>query len=234
MKIEVIGRGNVGSQFARIFGVTPIPPRTLEGLSEDADLYIIAVSDDAVADVVAKMPKVKGIVAHTSGSVSIDELNQMECGGYGVLYPFQTISKSRPLKASDIPLLVEANNGETAEFIISTAKQYGFDKIQIADSQKRGIVHLSGTIACNFTNAMIAISQKVLKEAGIESDIVNPLISETFEKIKQIPAKEAQTGPAVRRDISTMMKHERLLKNLEMGYEADIYAIISEYIVNNS
>lgn len=234
MKVAVIGRGNVGSQFARIFNVEPIPPRTLEGLPLDADLYIIAVSDSAVADVANKLPKVDGIVVHTTGSVTIEALNAVDCKGYGVFYPFQTISRQRPLPPSSIPLLIEASDDNTKDFIVNVAKEFGFQKIQIADSDKRRKVHLAGTFACNFANAMIAISQKILTECDIEPGIVSPLIGETFEKLKTNRAKDVQTGPAIRKDIPTLKKHIDLLKDLDMAEECAIYSNISSYIINNS
>lgn len=231
MKAQVIGKGNVGTQFARIFSVKPIPPRTLEGLDDEADLYIIAVSDSAVEEVAKKMPKVNGVVVHTTGSVPMDVLKSIDCKGYGVMYPFQTISKMRPLEAKDIPLLLEANNKETLDFLEKAVKEYGFENVEIADSKKRGIVHLTGAFACNFTNAMIAISQKILKEANINPEIAMPLIAETFEKVKSIPAREAQTGPAARKDYPTLQKHEALLEAMDMGPEKEIYKVVSDYIM---
>lgn len=234
MKVQVIGKGNAGTQFARIFGAETIPPRTLEGLNDDADLYIIAVSDSAVEEVAKKLPKVKGTVVHTTGSVPMDALRHVDCKGYGVLYPFQTISKQRPLEAKDIPLLLEANNEETADFLKKTATECGFENVEMADSKKRGIVHLTGAFACNFTNAMIAISQKILNKADINREIVMPLIAETFEKIQTIPAKDAQTGPAIRKDYPTMRKHEALLEAMDMNLEKDIYKVISNYIMTEN
>lgn len=231
MKVQVIGTGNVGTQFARIFRTDPISPRTLAGLTDDADLNIIAVSDSAVEELAKKLPRVDGVVVHTTGSVLMDVLKSIDCKGYGVLYPFQTISKQRPLEAKDIPLLIEACNPETERFLTNTAARFGFQQIQSADSKKRGIVHLTGTFACNFTNAMIAISQKILKETGIDEEIVNPLIAETFRKIKTIPAKEAQTGPAIRNDYPTMKKHEDLLEAMGLISEKDIYNVVSDYIM---
>lgn len=234
MRIEVIGRGNVGSQFARIFGVTPIPPRTLEGLSRDADLYIIAVSDAAVAEVAGKMPPVNGIVVHTTGSVPMEVLRSVACKGRGVFYPFQTISSRRQLEARRIPLLIEADNGKTLDFLKKVAEEFGFGKIEEADSGRRRKIHLSAVFACNFTNALIGIGCKILSEAGIEPDIISPLVEETFEKLKAMPAKEAQTGPAVRKDYPTMEKHLELLRQLNMEDEAEIYTDISDYIINST
>ncbi len=233
MKVAVVGTGNVGTQFARIFGVKPISPRTLEGLPDDADLYIISVSDSAVGKVADKFPPVKGIVVHTTGSVPMEALNQVECKGYGVMYPFQTISRQRQLPPDKIPLLLEASDSKTLDEIKNIAASAGFSNIAVADSEKRRRVHLTGTFACNFTNAMMAISQQILSDCGIDKDIIRPLVEETIEKLKTIPAKDAQTGPAVRNDISTMNAHLELLKELGMDEEAKIYHAVSNYIISS-
>lgn len=232
MKIAVIGTGNVGTQFSRIFGVEPISPRTLNALPDDADLYIIAVSDAAVKEVAEKLPETKGIVVHTTGSVPIDALYSVKCQGVGVMYPFQTISKMRPLPPEKIPLLLEASDAKTLEKIRLAATEAGFSNIEFADSEKRRCVHLTGTFACNFTNAMIAVSQKILSVSGLPQSIIQPLVEETVEKLKNLPAKDAQTGPASRKDIPTLNSHLDLLDELNMTEEAEIYKVISDYIMN--
>ena len=176
MKVAVIGTGNVGTQFARIFDTVPISSRTLDGLPQDADLYILSVSDSVVREVADSLPELNGIVAHTTGSIPMDVLKDVRCKGYGVIYPFQTISKARILSPSSIPLLIEASDMETLDKIEKCAREYGFTKIEIADSEKRRKVHLCGAFACNFTNALIGISQKILSESGIDLSVINPLV----------------------------------------------------------
>ncbi|MDE6058048.1 MAG: hypothetical protein K2F93_08555, partial [Muribaculaceae bacterium] len=117
MKVAVIGTGNVGTQFARIFGTEPVSSRTLEGLPADADIYVISVSDSAVKEVAQLLPELPGIAVHTTGSVAMDALAGVKCKGYGVMYPFQTISKARPLPPSSIPLLIEGSDEETLNMI---------------------------------------------------------------------------------------------------------------------
>lgn len=232
IKVSVIGTGNVGTQFARIFETIPISSRTLEGLPLDADLYVISVSDSAVKEVAEKLPDVRGIVVHTTGSVSMDVLSDMKkYGGYGVLYPFQTLSKARPLPPSSIPLLIEGDTYQTATEIEHFAREFGFTDIVMADSEKRRRVHLCGTFACNFTNALIGISQKILSQSRIDPSVITPLVEETVEKLKTMPAIEAQTGPAIRKDHTTLYSHKALLNELGMEEESDIYNIISDYIM---
>lgn len=231
MKVAVIGTGNVGTQFARLFGVAPISSRSLEGLPLDADLYIISVSDAAVKEVAEKLPPLQGIVVHTTGSVPMEALRNVDCKGVGVLYPFQTISKHRELSPTVIPLLLEASDEETLSLLKKAAEEAGFTDIAYADSEKRRRVHLCGTFACNFTNAMIGISQKILSDCGIEQSIITPLVEETVRKLKTLPAKDAQTGPAARKDAPTMQAHLQLLQELGMPQESEIYQLMSEYIM---
>lgn len=234
IRAEVIGRGNVGTTLARIFGVCPVSSRTLEGLNKDADLYIIAVSDTAVEDVASRLPKLDGVVVHTTGSVGIEALKATTSAGYGVLYPFQTISKQRELEARDIPLLIEACDQATEELIIRAAEAFGFDKIQRANSEKRRLIHLAGVFANNFCNAMIGISQRILESNGIDKSIINPLIAETIEKVSNMNADEAQTGPAARNDRNTIRTHRNMLKNLGMSEADEIYGRITDLIMSRS
>ena len=61
--INIIGRGNVATHLLRAFdaveGIYPtmVNPHTFEGLREDADFTIISVSDNAIAEVADKLPK---------------------------------------------------------------------------------------------------------------------------------------------------------------------------------
>ncbi|MDE6340989.1 MAG: DUF2520 domain-containing protein [Muribaculaceae bacterium] len=234
MKVAVIGKGKVGTQLARIFHTRPIDSRTLEGLDPDAGLIVIAVSDSAVKEVAGKLRCPASIVVHTSGSVPKDALRDVECRGYGVFYPFQTISKARDLTPDRIPLLLEAGDADTLRVLAETAAEYGFKNIAEADSATRGKIHLAGVFACNFSNALMAISRDILDKCRIDHGIINPLVEETIEKLKTVPPREAQTGPAVRKDFPTMERHTALLESLGMKREREIYDLISDYIISNS
>jgi predicted short-subunit dehydrogenase-like oxidoreductase (DUF2520 family) len=78
------------------------------GEAADADLYIIAVSDRAVADVAEALRRREdSVVVHTAGSVEMDALGD---GNRGVLYPFQTFTAGRRGDFSAVPLFVEGSD----------------------------------------------------------------------------------------------------------------------------
>ena len=83
MKIVIVGSGAVASHLNTAFkdsaDVTMVNPRTLASLPESANLYIIAVKDDAIEKVAMKMQQagVNGIVCHTSGSTRTIRIYRM-------------------------------------------------------------------------------------------------------------------------------------------------------------
>lgn len=60
---------------------------------------------------------------------------------------------------------------------------------------------------------MYDIAHDIVLGAGIEFDILKPLIMETADKINTLPPREAQTGPAIRYDENIINKHLIMLDN---------------------
>ena len=74
---------------------------------------------------------------------------------------------------------------------------------------------------------MRVVADEILKSNDIDPDILNPLTFETSDKLKYLNSKEAQTGPALRKDIKTLKKHLNLLKGTSYH---KIYETISNEI----
>ena len=63
-------------------------------LLEEADVTIIAISDDAITEVSSKIKN--SFVVHTSGSANINALKNT--GSKGVFYPLQSFSKEKEVR----------------------------------------------------------------------------------------------------------------------------------------
>lgn len=179
----------------------------------DADGYIFSVKDDALPEILRRMPKTNGTWIHTAGSVPM-HIFAPYIANYGVIYPLQTFSKKRTVNFADIPLFIEANNNETRETIQSLATALS-PKVYYMEGEKRQYLHLSAVFACNFANHMYTLAADILENEGIPYDVLKPLIEETAEKVKEMSPRNAQTGPAVRFDKQVMKKHLDLLKDEE-------------------
>ena len=71
---------------------------SLDFSTSDSKVFIMAVSDDAIADIAREiiLPE-DAILVHTSGSQPITELQFAATQNLGVFYPLQTFSKSKKI-----------------------------------------------------------------------------------------------------------------------------------------
>jgi predicted short-subunit dehydrogenase-like oxidoreductase (DUF2520 family) len=97
------------------------------------------------------------------------------------------------------------------------------------DSEKRLYLHLAAVIANNFTNHLLAQSEKILKLQQLPFDLLKPLVEETVKKAFEGSPFKNQTGPAVRNDQTTIQKHLEMLSEDEKLRE--LYQIITAHIL---
>ena len=177
---------------------------------KEADLYIIAVSDDAVANLSAKLPFENRLVVHTSGTVNIHDLDKKN--RRGVFYPLQTFSKSAPLDFANVPICIEAIDKSDLKILKTLSKAIGSKSHKVNTNQRKSL-HLAAVFVNNFTNQLYRIAHEITEDEGVEFDILKPLIMETAIKVQELSPYMAQTGPAKRNDKKTIKKHLDLLKN---------------------
>lgn len=197
-----------------------------------ARLFIVAVTDDAIREVVSKLVlPPKTLLVHTSGSQPMASLTHRSTTHMGVFYPLQTFSKDKPIDFSHIPICLETAHWEDLEILQQLAASIS-QNVRVISSQERAVLHVAAVFACNFTNYLLGIAEKLLAEHQIGLDILQPLITETLQKALEIGPENAQTGPAARGDIATIQRHLEFLKNHE-DY-AEIYKLLSRHIAENT
>ena len=123
MKITLIGGGKLGKQLFRVCTAAAeielvqwVVRSVKEGKSPEGiplvndvnklyptDLYLLAVSDQAITKVAEALPQ-ESFVVHTAGGVALEALNQNRAG---VFYPLQTFSEGRNLDFSKLPIGLE-------------------------------------------------------------------------------------------------------------------------------
>jgi predicted short-subunit dehydrogenase-like oxidoreductase (DUF2520 family) len=248
-KVIILGAGNVATHLAinlapncfiaqiynhRLMSAKQLADRvgaltqaidSLSALDTDADIYIISVKDDAVAEIANALKGFGGVWVHTSGSVPPQTLAPIT-DTYGVLYPMQTFSKNVDVDMSEVPIFVEGTDATTLSKIKEIA---GLLSTHIYDStpENRMRLHIAAVFACNFTNYLWAQSAEILKGIDLDFSIMQPLIKATLDKAITIDPEQGQTGPARRNDMTVINKHLSLLD----GSKHDIYKTLSQYII---
>jgi predicted short-subunit dehydrogenase-like oxidoreductase (DUF2520 family) len=183
------------------------------------------VKDDALQDLIPRIPANRALWIHTAGSLPMD-IFKGHAKRYGVLYPLQTFSKGRRVDFRQIPCFIEACSPEDEIRLYEIAGRLS-DHVQTLASEKRKYLHLSAVFACNFSNHMYALASKIVHEQGISPEVLVPLIDETAAKIHTLSPEKAQTGPAVRYDRNIIDRQTALLTDPAMK---EIYQLISKNI----
>lgn len=252
LKISLIGAGNMAWQLARSFSelsVTieevysrsmhnahqlsqefpnPTPTDQLDFSHSAARIFFLCVADQAMEHVLAQLQLPQhAILVHTSGSQSMQVL-QSHFQHVGVFYPFQTVSKGKPIDFSQVPICLEAANDHILAQLKVLGKQLS-NKLYVINSDSRKRLHLAAIFACNFVNHLFAISQDLLAQAGMEIEMVEHLVHETVTKAFAISPKKAQTGPAIRGDQNIIAEHLALLQGNETSSE--IYQLLTKSII---
>ena len=193
----------------------------------EADLYIIAVSDDAIVTVSEQIPYKNKLVVHTSGAISLEILASNN--RKGVFYPLQTFTKNKAVDFKIIPICIESQNASDYQLLQKVAQAIS-DSVFAINSEQRKALHLAAVFVNNFTNHLYKIGNDICIENNVPFEILKPLIQETAEKIIRLSPNEAQTGPAIRNDIETINAH---LSFLSDENQKNIYTILTQSIQNN-
>ena len=191
---------------------------------KDADVYILAVSDDVISELSSKLPFENKLVVHTSGSVSVYDIDKKH--KRGVLYPLQSFSKNAEMDFSNVPICIETIDKACFPILKELTLSLG-SPIKRINSDQRRVLHLAAVFVNNFTNQLYRIGHEITESEGAEFDLLKPLILETAKKIQDMSPFKAQTGPAKRNDKKTIKKH---LRTLESQHHKDIYELLTNSI----
>lgn len=248
IKIVLIGSGNVAHHLieafakSKIVDVTQVFSRQKESVSPlfdsnkitddynnlaKADLYIIAVSDDAIATVSSQLTFKNRLVVHTSGSVSLDVLDKKN--RKGSFYPLQTFSKKKAVDFSQIPICLESENDSDFELLDKVAQSISNTVFKI-NSEQRKALHVSAVFVNNFVNHLYQMGNEICEANKVPFQILKPLILETANKVMSLSPAAAQTGPAIRNDKQTIASHLDFLLDEN---QKNIYTILTQSIQNN-
>ncbi|MBE6305389.1 MAG: DUF2520 domain-containing protein [Bacteroidales bacterium] len=211
LRVSFIGSGNVATRMAtrlREVGaqIVQICSRSGTPVSElnpnAADLIIVAVSDDSIQQVLNSIESAgNAIWVHTAGSVGMNVFDTKKFPRHGVLYPLQTMLKTRAVDWNTVPLLIEGDPE-----IENVARMMSPTVIQL-DSNSRLRLHAAAVMCCNMVMFLWQQSQQIAECSKLDYSLLKPLMKMTYERAAEIGPENAMTGPAKRGDLNTIKKH---------------------------
>lgn len=250
MDIVIIGSGNVAAVLGRKFvaaghTILQIYSRNASVASElayewntesanyislinkTADVYIIAVADEAIVNLVSNLKLHGKVVAHTAASVKMDVLKTVT-DDYGVFYPLQSLRKEQD-KIPDTPIYIEAATEKAGKVLDKLAASIYKAAGLTADFDKRVKLHIAAVLVSNFCNHIFSLAEGYCKKEGIDFAELLPLIDNTFYRLHAASPTAMQTGPAARGDMQTIQEHLELLEKHPQIYK--LYKFLTESIL---
>ena len=245
--IGIVGSGNVAWHFGHAFKKAGHNIKFVTGRNRDAvttlasqinaeaiplsnkktaDVIFLTLSDSVIVDFLKKYPFKNAFLIHTSGTLSIDIL-KVFTDRYGVIYPFQTLTKGIKTNMKDVPLCIEVNNETNLSFLEELSRSIS-NSINFLSSEQRKILHLTGVMANNFSNFLYSVAFDILEMNGLNPHLLEPIILETATKLINSDPVTAQTGPARRNNQEIIEEHLKLLKSYPEIQQ--LYSLISKLI----
>lgn len=196
-----------GKQFSELFSI-PLY-LDLSMIPSDCDLYVLAVSDQAISEV-SDIIQVNGIVVHCSGMMPLDLLSKHE--NAGVFWPIQSFSHDSFLDFSEVPVCIQSNNDSNNRILEVVSDKISRKTLFVSEEQ-RNKLHLAAVLVNNFSNHLFHLAAQFLDKNNLQFSSLMPLIEGTVAKLHNMSPAQAQTGPASRNDQSTLEKHRALLSH---------------------
>lgn len=201
----------------------------IDAFDPDVDLIIFAVKDEVIKELSARVLKMKpdARMVHTSGSVGLDVFGG--AANTGIFYPLQSFSKTKEIDLRKVPFLITSANDQFRADLLELAGMIS-DKVYAYSDEQRKHLHIAAVLVNNFSNHLFALAQDYCEKHQLDYQLLMPLIHETIHKIDTLLPKEAQTGPAIRRDEEIIRKHLEILKE-EDEHLYRIYQLLTDSIL---
>ena len=196
--VHVVGTGRAGGAIAARLRERGLSVTAGRDALADADLVLLAVPDEAIADVAGRI-SIGPWVAHVSGATSLTALDPHE-RRFSV-HPLQTLTADRgPEQLDGAWAAVTAETDEAAAAAKWLAEALGLRPFPLADDDKP-LYHAGAAMASNFLVTLYRAAARLLEETDAPPEALVPLMTRTIEN------GFALTGPIARGDWSTVEAH---------------------------
>ncbi|MCC6549525.1 MAG: DUF2520 domain-containing protein [Ignavibacteriaceae bacterium] len=208
------------AKFALRFGIANILTAERE-LPSGLSLYIIAVSDDAIAAVSGILAeKCSGtkdaVFIHLSGSYPSSQLSAIASKGgqTASFHIMQTFPDTNPVPVSGLRAIIETESNFAYGKLSELAELLNLISYRLNADQKT-LYHVTGIFISNFLVGNLYNAERIFEKTGLSRqelyDIFTPILMTTVRNLLQKGSVESLSGPLERGDVHVIEKHIELL-----------------------
>ena len=190
---------------------------TVGEVANSADFIFLTISDDAILPIVniLKEGDLTGkAVIHTSGASSLDVMAELSkkgatLGSFHPAFPFAVVESAMGA-LSGATFAIEADNKFLQKQLQEIAETLEGKIILIPDGEKARY-HAALVFISNYTVTLYAIAENLMTSFSSDQiankSALMTLLRATVDNIDKEGIPDALTGPLVRADLTTLMKH---------------------------
>lgn len=175
-----------------------------------ADVYLIAVTDTAIPQLVNDLRLPGKVVAHTAASVSMEVLKPVT-EDRGIFYPLQSLRKESS-HLPEIPLFTEGATPRARQVLAELAASISPTVTTESTLEYRQRLHVAAVVVNNFTNYLYQLAEDYCRKEQLDFQTLLPLMEETVHRLREQSPAQSQTGPALRGDEATLNQHLHILE----------------------
>ncbi|NIQ93220.1 MAG: DUF2520 domain-containing protein [Desulfuromonadales bacterium] len=238
----VIGRDlGRAAEAARFIGASGREATDLGAVGE-SELVLLAVPDDALADVAGcllneKLGRTDTVLVHFSGihcaDILLEQAGSAEAGVLSI-HPLQTFADPRRGYAAlpGTPCAIEGNQHlmDMAERVVEALGGIPFH----LESDRKALYHAAACITSNYLVTLVATAEKLLAGCGFSGAearrLLGPLLQTTARNVAEVGPADALTGPIARGDTQTVDKHLQAL-SLLAPEQGELYRLLGRLTI---
>jgi predicted short-subunit dehydrogenase-like oxidoreductase (DUF2520 family) len=254
--LNIVGAGHVGRALGRLFfarGVFTIQdvrtrssdsardavafigagtPVDGDGTLRPADVWMLAVTDDAIAGVAAALaqstPMAGAVVFHCSGAKASAELDVLRRAGALVasVHPVRSFADPAAVAAAfDGTFCGVEGDAAALAVLLPAFEAIGARPVQI-DPAAKTVYHAAAVFASNYLVTVMDAALRAYEAAGIPADVARelarPLATETLANVLRLGPEAALSGPIARGDAATVARQHAAVTAWD-GPTGDLY-----------
>ncbi len=208
----VVGRGRLGRSLAAALGCPLLPGHDAKTLP-DGSLCLIAVPDQHIAAVAARLEGRNCAGVHLSGACDLEPLSPLAARGWetGSFHPMQSFPAVRGAEAFRHSFFaIDGNSESLCAQLERLATQLGGFCARVPGA-RRAAYHAAATMAGPLVVALVSLAVRQFARAGLEPeqalDALQPYLAGTLANLAEQRLPGALIGPVRRGDRATVARH---------------------------
>lgn len=209
--VAIVGAGRLGNALAAAMigaKLRVLGPLGRRAEVRGAGIVVLCVPDGAIADA-ARAIEPGPLVGHCSGASTLAPLAPHEAFS---MHPLLTVARKAPVSFAGAGCAISGSTENARDAATALALRLKMRPFALADAD-RDLYHAAASMASNYLVTVEGAAERLAALAGVERELLVPLVRAAVENWARLGATGALTGPIVRGDVTTAARQRSAVES---------------------